>query len=120
MSIVIGARHRPEPDIAVVHADAITSLDQTWFPAEAVVLAVEVESPDSEERDRKRKPQLYAEAGIKYFWRIEEAEGGRPVLYAFELELASKTYVLQGIFQDRVQLAVPFKIEIDLTEISRL
>jgi len=36
------------------------------------------------------------------------------------LELASRTYVLQGVFQNEVQLAVPFKIDIDLTEISRL
>ena len=30
MSILIGRRQRPEPDILVVLADAITSMDQTW------------------------------------------------------------------------------------------
>lgn len=120
MSILIGPRQRPEPDLIVIQADAITSLDQTWFPVEAVVLAIEVVSPDSEARDRNRKPQLYAEAGIKHFWRIEEAEGGRPVLYVFELDPASKIYDLKAILHDRFKLAVPFEVEIDFTEIDKL
>jgi len=120
MTILIGPRQRPEPDIVVVLADADVSLDQTWYPVEAVELAVEVVSPDSDERDRNRKPQLYAQAGIKHFWRIDESEGGRPVLYAFELEPVSKTYAVTGIFHDLVKLTAPFEIEIDLTEIYRL
>ena len=63
MSLVLGRRQRPEPDIVVVHAGAETGRDQTAYPPDAVVLAVEVVSPDSEDRDRQRKPQLYANAG---------------------------------------------------------
>jgi Uma2 family endonuclease len=120
MTIVLGPHQRPEPDIVVVHADAIDSLDQTWFPADAVMLAVEVVSPDSEARDRERKPQLYAQAGIKHFWLIEQAESGRPLVYVYLLDLVSRTYNLQGVFQDQVKLSVPFPIDIDLTEIDRL
>jgi Uma2 family endonuclease len=120
MSIIIGPRQRPEPDLVVVLADAIVSFDQTWFPVETVVLAVEVVSPDSEERDKRRKPRLYAEAGIKHFWRLEQLENGQPVLYVFELEPVSKTYAVTGIFRDEVKLTVPYEIEIDLTEIYRL
>ncbi|MDG4829610.1 Uma2 family endonuclease [Solwaraspora sp. WMMD1047] len=72
MSVVLGERQRPEPDLIVVDAAAETGTDRTWYPAEAVVLAVEVVSPDSEIRDRARKPQLYAEAGIPHFWRVED------------------------------------------------
>ncbi|MEU4561561.1 Uma2 family endonuclease [Actinoplanes sp. NPDC023936] len=118
MSVVLGERQRPEPDLLLVHADAEIGLDATWYPADAVVLAVEVVSPDSEERDRKRKPSLYAEAGIRYFWRVEDAEG-RMVIYAYELDPATSKYVPVGIFHDRMNLAHPFEIDIDLTVIDQ-
>lgn len=119
MTIRIGPRNRPEPDIVVVTADAEESLDQTSYPADAVKLAVEVVSPDSEERDRDRKPRLYAKAGINHFWLLEE-ENSKPLLCVYRLDPVSKTYVATGLFHDRVRLTVPYEIEIDLTEIYRL
>jgi len=119
MSVVLSPRQRPEPDVLVVRADADIGPDATWYPADAVVLVVEVVSPDSEERDRKRKPQLYAEAGIQSFWRIENLSG-KIALYAYELDPATRQYALIGIFHDRVSLTLPFEIDIDLTEIDRI
>src|SRR4051812_46404488 len=37
MSIVLGDRQRPEPDVAVI-VDSFLDDEATWFPAEAVVL----------------------------------------------------------------------------------
>ncbi|MEU4619497.1 Uma2 family endonuclease [Actinoplanes sp. NPDC023801] len=119
MSVVLNNKQRPEPDVVVLHADAETDLTATWYPAQAVVLAVEVVSPESLIRDRSRKPQLYAEAGIPYFWRVE-AQEGKPVVYAYELDPAKGEYGSLGIFHDRVVLTVPFEIDIDLTEIERM
>ncbi|BEL08364.1 hypothetical protein Q0Z83_065550 [Actinoplanes sichuanensis] len=119
MSVVLGPRQRPEPDVIVVQADAEIDDDASWHPAEAVFLAVEVVSPESEIRDRKRKPQLYAEAGIRFFWRVENVEG-KAVVHAYELDPALSAYTPLGIFHDRVQLSVPFVIDIDLTEIERM
>lgn len=119
MSVVLGPRQRPEPDVLVVRADAEIGPDATWYPAAAVVLVIEVVSPDSEERDRQRKPQLYAEAGIRYFWRVENSSGGI-ALYAYELDPATRQYALAGIFHDRVTLPLPLEIDIDLTEIDRI
>ncbi|MEH1126415.1 Uma2 family endonuclease [Micromonospora sp. CPCC 206061] len=119
MSIKIGMRQRPEPDLIVVRADADAGMDQTWYPAEAVELAVEVVSPDSQIRDRERKPQIYAQAGIRHFWRAEDTSG-RVTLYAYELDPATSAYGLTGIFHDRVKLTVPFDIDIDLTEIEQM
>nr|WP_246528258.1 Uma2 family endonuclease [Nocardiopsis composta] len=119
MTVTLGPRNRPEPDVMVVRADAISGLDQTSFPSEAVVLVVEVVSPESEERDRKRKPQLYAEAGIKHFWRVEK-EDGAAVVYVYELDPATKAYVANGVHRERLKLPVPFDIDIDLTEIDRM
>jgi Uma2 family endonuclease len=119
MSIIINNRQRPEPDIVVVRAGVTGDPDATWFPAEAVVLAVEVVSPDSTERDRHRKPQLYAEGKIAHFWRVED-NNGEMVVHVYELDAATRTYALTGIHHDRLKLKVPFDIDIDLTRIVRL
>jgi Uma2 family endonuclease len=78
-----------------------------------VVLVVEIVSPDSVVRDRERKPQLYAPAGIPHFWRVENMDN-RAVVYAYELDPATKTYGRTGIFHDRLQITVPFDIDLDL------
>lgn len=121
MTVVVGRRQRPEPDILLVRADAEEGQesDLTAYPPEAVELAVEVVSPDSEERDRERKPQLYAGAGIPHFWRIEE-DAGRPVVYVYELDPATKGYALTGIHRERLKTTAPFDIDIDLAEIDRM
>nr|WP_239118834.1 Uma2 family endonuclease [Planotetraspora thailandica] len=119
MSVVLGPRQRPEPDVVVLRAEALTGPDVTAYQADDVVLAVEVVSPDSETRDRERKPQLYAAAGIRHFWRIEQ-NGGRATVYVYELDPATKAYALTGIHHDKLQLSVPFEIDVDLTEIERL
>jgi hypothetical protein len=64
-------------------AAAETSLDQSDFKPEDVLLVVEVVSAESRVRDRERKPQLYAGAGFQRYWRIEkDRTDGRPVVYA--------------------------------------
>jgi Uma2 family endonuclease len=119
LTVILGPRQRPEPDVMLVHAESVTGPGQTSFPAEAVLLTVEVVSPDSEERDRERKPQLYAKAGIRHFWRVEEDEG-RPVVFCYELDPATDAYALTGIHHEHLKLTVPFAIDIDLTEIDTM
>jgi Uma2 family endonuclease len=118
MTVTIGPRNRPEPDLLVIKADALTSSRQTTFTPADVILAVEVVSPDSEERDLGVKPRKYAGAGIRHFWRVEN-EDGLPVVHVFELERATKSYVPMGIFRDHLTLQVPFPIDIDLTAMNR-
>jgi Uma2 family endonuclease len=119
MSVVLGPRQRPEPDVIVFHARALRGPDATAYQAEDLVLAIEVVSPESEERDRKRKPSLYAEAGIPHFWLVESSEG-RPTVNVYELNPTTHSYVLSGSHQGRVRLTVPFDIDIDLMEIDKL
>jgi Uma2 family endonuclease len=118
MSVVLGRRQRPEPDLVVVAAEA-TGTEETFYTPEAVHLAVEVVSPESEERDRDRKPTLYARAGIPHFWRVE-ADGGRPVVYVYERDPATAAYVPTGVYHERVKLTVPCPIDIDLTAIENM
>ncbi|MFF3443996.1 Uma2 family endonuclease [Streptosporangium sp. NPDC002721] len=119
MSVILGERQRPEPDVSVIHASAEHSPEQTFYRAEDVVLAVEVISPDSRARDRDRKPVLYAEAGIAHFWLVEN-QSGRPTIYVYELDPVARSYVLTGIHHDRLKISAPFDIDIDLTGIDRL
>lgn len=120
MTVVLGQRQGPEPDVVVIRAEAETTDEQTSYEAAAVLLAVEVVSPESEVRDRERKPQLYAKAGILHFWRVERGADGSPIVYVFELEPATHVYVPLGIFHDRLKLSQPFDMDIDLSEIQRM
>ncbi|WP_329497739.1 Uma2 family endonuclease [Kitasatospora herbaricolor] len=119
MTVTLGPRQRPEPDLMVVKASAVTGPELTNFRPADVLLAVEVVSPDSEERDRERKPDLYAGAGIPHFWLVER-EGGRPVVHVYELDAPTRKYVAVGIHREKLKLALPFAIDIDLTAIDQL
>jgi Uma2 family endonuclease len=119
MTVTLGKRQRPEPDLVVVRAEEALDAKKTSYRPADVVLAVEVVSPDSEVRDRERKPQLYAAAGIAHFWRVENTDG-RPTVYVYELDPANNAYALTGIHHDRLKLTVPFDIDIDLTDIARI
>ncbi|MFI1730535.1 Uma2 family endonuclease [Streptomyces acidicola] len=120
MTVKLDKRNRPEPDLMVLPMEANTGPDQTWYHPEGVLLAAEVTSLESLERDREVKPRKYAAAGFPHFWRVEEHEDeGLPVVYAYELDPATESYALTGIFHDRLKATVPFDIEIDLTAINR-
>ncbi|MFB4299092.1 Uma2 family endonuclease [Actinomadura sp. NTSP31] len=114
MTVKLGERQVPEPDVTVLTDDAFQrDLLRSTFGAEDVLLAVEVVSPGSVEHDRDVKPRRYAAAGIKHFWRVER-EGERAVVYVYELDPASATYALTGIHHDQLKLTVPFDIDIEM------
>ncbi|MBA2944501.1 Uma2 family endonuclease [Streptomyces himalayensis] len=117
-TVTLDRHNRPEPDVLVVRAEADTGPKDTRLLPEDVILAVEVVSEDSVARDRETKPRKYAAAGIPHFWRVEE-NGGLPVVYVYELDPAARAYVPTGIHHDKLRLAVPFPIDIDLTAINR-
>ncbi|GAA0933295.1 Uma2 family endonuclease [Nonomuraea longicatena] len=119
MSIRLADDQRPEPDLIVLGPGAEIRSEATFYQAQDVVLAVEVVSPESKTRDRDRKPVLYARAGIPHFWRVESQEG-RPVVHVHELDEWTKAYTVTGVHHDRLKLAVPFDIDVDLAEIDHL
>ena len=116
MTVVLNRRNGPEPDVSVVRADAFTGLEQTRFRAEDLVLAVEVVSPDSEERDQDTKPRKYAAAGIPHFWLVELTDTNpHPVVRVYELDPVTGAYGLTGTYHDRLKVTVPFDIDIDIS-----
>lgn len=118
MTVKLDGRNRPEPDVLVVPVVADTGPTQTWFNPEDVILAVEVVSADSQDRDREVKPRKYARAGIRHFWRVEE-DDGLPVVYVYELDPATRTYAPTGIHHKQLKVDLPFPLDIDLTAVKR-
>lgn len=114
MSVVLGKRNRPEPDLLAARRGAYGGPKQTAFQPEDVLLAIEVVSEESVERDRDVKPRKYAEAGIRYFWRVESDEG-RPVAYTYEIDPAAGAYIGTGVHREVLKLDHPFPVEIELT-----
>ncbi|SDI10510.1 Uma2 family endonuclease [Nonomuraea jiangxiensis] len=112
MTVTLGMRQRPEPDVLLVKRAAF-STKGTSFKPEDVHLVIEVVSEESRERDRATKPIKYSNAGIRYFWRVEQ-EDGQPVAYTFELEPSVKVYVPTGIHRKRLQTYIGFDVDIDL------
>ncbi|MEY9933513.1 Uma2 family endonuclease [Catenulispora sp. GP43] len=115
MTTTLGRRQRPEPDLTITTKSAVRSRLQTDVPFEEVLVAVEVVSHESEIRDRERKPQLYAAAGVPGFWRVEDDEG-HVVVYVHELG-PDKVYRLVGTQRDRLVIERPFAATIDFTDI---
>ncbi|MGW4422421.1 Uma2 family endonuclease [Streptosporangium sp. NPDC004631] len=113
MTVTLGVRQRPEPDIMVVTRSALTDMRTTSFRAEDVRLAVEVVSPESMDRDRTTKPIKYSDAGIRHFWRVE-LDDEQTVVYTFELEPSVRAYVPTGIHRGRLRTNIGFDVDVDL------
>ncbi|HUR03929.1 MAG TPA: Uma2 family endonuclease [Nonomuraea sp.] len=113
MTVTLGLRQRPEPDILLVERSALHDDSVTSFKPEDVHLVIEVVSDESRERDRTTKPIKYSNAGIKHFWRVEK-EDAKPVVYTFELEPAVRAYAPTGIHRGRLQANIGFPVDLDL------
>ncbi|MFE7614211.1 Uma2 family endonuclease [Streptomyces sp. NPDC057496] len=116
-TVDIDIQNRPEPDVVVVRTEVVEGLTQTRFPADGVLLAIEVVSEESVTRDRETKPVKYARAKIPHYWRVENHDD-RAVVYVFELEPSTGAYTSTGIFHDRMKVSVPFPVDLDLTAIT--
>jgi Uma2 family endonuclease len=118
MAVRLGKRQMPEPDVVVVTAEAYerTEPDTYYLPGD-VLIAIETVSPDSRIRDRDIKPRKYAAAGIRHYWRVEQ-DDGKGVAYTYERAPASGAYELTGVHHDRLQVSVPFDVDIDLTAVD--
>jgi Uma2 family endonuclease len=99
------------PDVTLYRAE---SIDVTPTRPEHVLLVVEVVSPGSETTDRIVKADQYAKAGIQFYWRVEQAATGAPLLYTYVLDPATRRYREGDVFTGVVKLTAPFLFEFDL------
>jgi Uma2 family endonuclease len=101
------------PDIVVYSSDH----DPYERPIAAglVTLVVEVVSPSTKRKDRRIQPTLYAEAGIRHYWRVETDQTAPAfAIYTYELDDATGRYVATGVHHERVTVTVPFEVDIEL------
>ncbi|WP_328600851.1 Uma2 family endonuclease [Actinomadura physcomitrii] len=119
MTVKLDDRQAPEPDVVLVTLEACRrgGLDLCFFSREDVRLVVEVVLPDSEIRDRDVKPRRYAAAGIEHFWRVEDVDD-QTVVFVHELDRATRSYGPPSVHRGRLEVGVPFDIEIDLEAID--
>jgi len=90
------------------------------IPAELVTLAAEVVSPSTKRKDRRTHPALYAEAGIRHYWRVETAQTAPAfAIYTYELDDATGAYVATGVHHDHLKVGTPFAIDADLKAVDQ-
>ncbi|MDT0432689.1 Uma2 family endonuclease [Streptomyces salyersiae] len=99
------------PDVIVYRSETI---DLTPTRPEHVLLVVEVVAPGSETTDRIVKVDQYAKAGIPFYWRIEQAATGIPIVYTYVLAPATKAYRDGETFTGAIKTAAPFSVTVDL------
>ncbi|MEU4648555.1 Uma2 family endonuclease [Nocardia fluminea] len=102
------------PDVVVYRADTI---DLTPTRPEHVLMVVEVVSPGSQTTDRIVKVDQYAKAGIVFYWRIEQAANGVPLIYTYILDPATGAYRTGDMFTGTVEVSAPFPVKIDLGKV---
>jgi Uma2 family endonuclease len=93
------------------------TIDVTPTRPEHVLLVAEVVSPGSETTDRIVKVDQYAKAGIAFYWRIEQAATGVPLVYTYVLDPAAGVYREGDVFTGVMKVVAPFPVEIDLGRI---
>ncbi|UFT00126.1 Uma2 family endonuclease [Nocardia huaxiensis] len=109
----------PVPDLLV--ATGPIPWDDRGIPADQVQLLVEVVSKSTTFPDRMTKPVMYAEAGIRNYWRIEPSRfkgqlpgESLPVLFAYVLSDAGECELVQRVPAGvQAELGSPFEFTID-------
>ncbi|WP_433698561.1 Uma2 family endonuclease [Nocardiopsis sp. CA-288880] len=123
MTMKLGKYQRPEPDVLLYRFEKGDEEHLDWYrathvPPENVLVAIEIVSDESRDRDRTTKPLKYAQAGIPHFWRVEHEENG-PAIHVYELDgTKDPRYVPVTIARERLKLDVPFPIDIDVKALA--
>jgi Uma2 family endonuclease len=99
------------PGVVVYRAETI---NLTPTRPEHVLLVAEVVSPGSETTDRIVKVDQYAKASIPFYWRIEQAATGVPIVYTYVLDPAGRAYRDGDVFTGVIKAAAPFPVTVDL------
>lgn len=61
--------------------------------------------------------RMAIKAGIQFYWRIEQALTGIPIVYTYVLDMAATKYRETEVFAGVVTTAAPFPFTIDLAKI---
>lgn len=104
------------PDLVLIDR-AVTATDALRCPSDSVLLVVEIVSPHTQPQDRIIKPQLYAEAGIDHYWRLELEK--RPHLIASKLSNGKYRRTLTALGGMLSTIGEPFPMQVDPVALAR-
>lgn len=111
VGVAVTPKNTYEPDVLLCLAE--TDDKRHYLVPHEVVLTVEVVSPGTRRRDRFDKPMAYAEAGIPFYWRVEQD----PIhVHAYALD--NGVYKAAGDSATELQLDQPFPIRLSIAEIT--
>lgn len=105
-----------QPDIVVVDT-AFAETGPRRFPPHTVMAAVEIVSPSSHPQDRIIKPQLYADAKIPVYWRLELEKS--PHLIVSELRRGRYAQTLVARAGEPTVIHQPFRVVVDPATLVR-
>lgn len=63
------------------------------------------------------KVDQYAKAGIAFYWRVEQAATGVPLIYTYILDPATRAYRTGEMYTGIIKATAPFTVDIDLSDI---
>jgi Uma2 family endonuclease len=112
VGVAVAANTTYEPDVLLYLAEG-GETNRHFLNAHEVVLAVEVVSPNTRRRDRFHKPANYAEAGIPFYWRVEQ----NPV-HVYAYRAANGVYTEQADSAEELVVDGPFGIRLPISEIT--
>jgi Uma2 family endonuclease len=104
------------PDIAVVNGE-YADTDPLRYPPDQVRAVVEVVSPSTHPQDRIIKPQLYADARIPVYWRLELEK--TPQLIVSTLRRGQFVHIVTATAGQPSEIPCPFPIKLDPAELVR-
>ncbi|MEU4685300.1 Uma2 family endonuclease [Streptomyces xinghaiensis] len=110
-------------DIAVYDKRDLDLFTVEYLPVAKVALVVEVVSPLSRQEDRVRKPAMFAEAKVPYYWRVERGDDGLPVVHELWLHHDLGMYVpapAHPSHTGKLDTDLPFPVTIDLHDLVEL
>lgn len=99
----------------VTSAGAAARHPSKFVPHE-VALAIEVVSPTSVTMDRVTKTDLYAQAGIPFYWRVETLR--EIVVHVQRLDADACVYRPAGQFARTVKVDEPWEIAFPVSRIT--
>lgn len=120
--VLADEHNTPKPDVVVFGTNGLSFFELECIPPEAVALVVEVVSPRSRQDDRVRKPALFADLLIPFYWRVELGRDHEITVHDYWLHHSRREYVeAPQVPVHRRKLVVdhPFPAEIDLRALVR-
>lgn len=121
--VLIDKYNPPVPDIVVYDKTGLDLFHAKYIPVEKAVLLVEVVSTGSRHDDRVRKPEMYAAAGVKNYWRVERGENGIPEVHEYWLHSETGEYISapdRPVHVGKLETDRPFPVTIDLASLVEL